>query len=108
MLASWDLVTSDREWAWIVAHIEHLLRMDEEQVKTFSKLLNEDRSKISVIDLIEAQGEARGKARLLNYMVKKGRITLDEARNDLRQMVADGLLDKMELKRALKILNSGC
>ena len=66
----------------------------------------------SVIDLFEARGKvlgkAEGEARLLIYMVKKGRMNLDEARSELRQMAADGLMDTEELELALQILDSGC
>ena len=123
MISKWDFSFDAREWVWIIAHIQHLLRIDQEQVKTFKNRLNEDRSMESVVELIMAEGEARGvargkndgkiegkiegEARLLSYLVSKGRMTQDEARQKLRQMAAEGLIDPKSLELALRILEAG-
>ena len=130
-ISLWGFDFDDREWIWIIAHIQHLLRMDQEQVKTFKTLLNEDRSMESVVELIMAEGEARGvarglaegeargeargknegkiegEARLLSYLVSKGRMTQDEARQELRQMATEGLMEPKSLELALQILEAG-
>lgn len=62
-----------------------------------------------------AEGEARGKnegkiegeARLLSYLVSKGRMTQDEARQELRQMATEGLMEIKSLELTLQILEAG-
>jgi hypothetical protein len=66
--------------------------------------MQEDVEMTSVVDMIKAEGKAEGAALAILSLVAKGRLTVAEARLDLQDLKAQGLLDAAAYQDALQKL----
>ena len=106
--------------AQLVGAMQKLARMDQAQSRQLLTLIREAPKMTTIVDMLrdegialgeargeargEAKGKAEGEARLLRHLVSKGRLTMDEAESELRQMAEKGEVAPDELQLALSIL----
>ena len=85
-----------------------LVKMSDADEARFRRRLREEPTMGNILDEIKAEGEARGEARglirTLRHQVAKGILTVDQAKTEIREMVAMGEIPAETGETALKQL----
>jgi hypothetical protein len=79
-------------------------KLTREQEPLLRRRLREDTTMVNVFDEVWTEAEAKGIISGIRHRMAKGKLTIDEARNEVRELIADGDIPPEVGRQALALL----